>query len=139
MLMLNPQSVRFGAARWDDVAAVLVNRAAARLTIEWSDMGPHIVFADVPEERVTIRVTRRLVRGTTFTPRPGDAAELVAYTAPTAGEASRRRVRIGAVVTDVSHEVSTRHGGVQTVTLVGISTNGAADPVVIEDAADGSF
>jgi hypothetical protein len=138
MLLLNPHSVKFGSARWDDVAALAVDRGASRLNLEWSDSGPHVVFADVPEERLTIRVTRRLQREATFGPRPGDAGELVAYTSPTAADASRRRVRIESVVTAVSHEISAK-AALQTVTLVGVSSNGAVDPVVIEDAADGSF
>ena len=139
MLLLSPQSVKFGTDRWDDVGALSLDRIASRLTLEWSDMGPHIVFADVPEERVTIRVTRRLHRDAAFTPRPGDAGELVAYTSPSAGDSSRRRVRIESVVTAVSHEISATGGATQVVTLVGVSSNGAADPVVVEDAADGSF
>jgi hypothetical protein len=139
MLVLNPASVKFGAAAWYDVTDVSVDRAAARTLVEWTDTGPHAVFADVPEERVTIRVSRRLLRDTAFALRPGDAAELVVYTSATAGDAARRRLRASCVVTAVSHDVSTRNGAVQTVTLVAVSSNGSSDPLVIEDASDGAF
>ena len=93
MLLLNPQSVKFGAAVWLDVTAVIVDRDTERAAVEWSDLGPHVVYADAPEQRITVRVTRRLVRDTIASPRPGDSAELVAYAAPTAGDAQRRRIR----------------------------------------------
>lgn len=137
MLLLNPETVKFGSATWQDVFAVLVDRAAERSTLEWSDTGPYAVFADVPEQRITVRVSRRILRDVAFTPRPGESAELVVYASPTAGDASRRRVRTTCVVTHVAHELSSQRGAVQTVTLVAISADGASDPIAIEDASDG--
>lgn len=137
MLLLNPQAVKFGVALWPDVVAVLVDRTPELQVVEWSDTGPHAVFADVPEQRVTLRVSRRLLRDTPVSPRPGDSAELVAYSSPTAGDALRQRLRAACVVTHVTHEFSTQRGAIQTVTLVALSADGATDPIAIEDASDG--
>ncbi len=137
MLLLNPETVKFGVATWYDVTVVLVDRATERPVLEWSDTGPYPVFADVPEQRVSVRVSRRLLRDTAFTPRPGDSAELIVYASPTAGDAQRRRIRAICVVTHVAHELSAQRGALQTVTLVALSADGAADPIAIEGASDG--
>ena len=139
MLLLNPQSVKFGSAVWSDVTAVLVDRAPEREVVEWSDSGPHAVFADVPEQRVSVRVTRRLIRDAAAAPRPGDSAELDVYTSPSAGDALRQRLRATCVVTGVSHELSAQRGAIQTIMLIAISSDGATDPIVVEDASDGVF
>jgi hypothetical protein len=136
MLLLNPETVRFGAALWPDVAALHIDRASERLVVEWSDAGPFPTFADVPEQRVTVQVTRRLVRDALLTPRPGEIAELAACTAPTAGDALRRRIRALCVVTHVAHELSAQRGALQVISFVAISADGAADPVISEDASD---
>jgi hypothetical protein len=138
MLILSPASVRFGTAAWDDVLSVTIDRAAARSVLEWSDLGPHAVFADVPEERLTIRVVRRLLRDTLVTLRPGDSAELAVALSPSAGGAQRKRVRVTCVVMGVEHDVAGARGATQSITLAGIGATGATDPVTVEDATDGA-
>jgi hypothetical protein len=137
MLLLNPQSVTFGAATWDGVTAVSIDRAATRETIEWSDSGPHIVFADCPEQRITIKVIREIARDDLSTPRPGDAAEAIFHTSPTSATAARRRIRADCVITAVTHEISQKKGAIQTITLTAISPDGATDPITTQDASDG--
>lgn len=139
MLLLNPESVKFGSSLWTDVTGVVIDRAAERLAAEWSDMGPYAVLVDVPEQRVTVRVTRRLVRDTPSSPVPSDAAELTVCTSPGAGDARRRRIRIQCVVTGVTHDMKDQRSATQTITLLAVSSDGAANPVTVEDATDGSF
>ena len=134
MLVLNPRLVTFGGESWEDVAAVSIDRVAARLVEEWSDAGPHAVFVDAPERRVTVRVVQEPAGDAPGAPLPGDSGELVVFTAPGAGDAGRKRVSCGAVVTRVEHEVSLRRGSVRTVTLAAVSADGAADPIAVEDA-----
>ncbi len=146
MLVLNPTNVKFGQASWTDALAITIDRGGDALAIERGDLGPHIVFADVPEQRVMIRVQRGLTRDDLAGPRPSEQAELHFCTAPGASDASRRRVRATCVVTAVSHELGrARAGGagrpgeaLQTITLVALSADGVADPVAIEDASDGA-
>lgn len=137
MLMIQPESVKFGASVWPDVMAVLVDRIATEPVVEWSDMGPHAVFVDTPRQRVVVKVTRRLAQDAAFTPRPGESAELVVFMAATAADASRRRVRMTCVVQQVTHDVANQRGASQVVTLVAISSDGVIDPIVVEDASDG--
>ena len=138
MLLLNPQSVTFGAATWDGVTSVSIDRATTREAIEWSDCGPHIVFADCPEQRITIKVIREVTRDDLGSPHPGDAAEAVFHTSPTSATAGRTRIRADCVITAVTHEISQKKGALQTITLTALSPNGATDPITIEDASDGT-
>lgn len=133
MLILNPRSVKFGGVLWDEVTAVVVDRAAHRTVAEWGDLGPHAVVVDVPEQSVRLRVVRSVSRDDIDVPRPGDAATLVFYTTPAGNELRRRRVSCAAVVLDVSHELSATRA-VRTVTLQAVSSDGAADPVTVVDA-----
>ncbi|MBM4108995.1 MAG: hypothetical protein FJ255_09355 [Phycisphaerae bacterium] len=134
MLLLNPRRVRFGSEAWEDVTAMVIDRRAARTVLEWSDEGPHAVLADVPRQRVGIRVVQQVAREDVSSPRPGDEALLVAYTSPAGSEGGRRRVSCFAVVVGVSHELSLSRGAVRTVELVAVSASGGADPIVVEDA-----
>lgn len=134
MLILSPRTVRFGGAEWEDVAAVIIDRQAKRAVTEWSDLGPHTVLADAPEQLVTVRVVQQVARDDVGTPVPGESAELAFAIAPAGGDSPRRRVRAECVVTDVTHELSLKSGAVRTVKLVAVSSDGATDPVTVEDA-----
>ncbi len=134
MLLLNPRRVTFAASVWEDVALVAIDRAAARLALDWGDLGPHPVFADVPEQRVTIRVVQHVARGDPDGPRPGDEGQLVLHTSPAASDAGRRRLTARAVVTEVTHELSLRRATTRTITLVAVSETGADDPIAVTPA-----
>lgn len=135
MLVLNPQEVMFGAQPWADVTKVVVDRRGVRVAGEWSDLGPHEAFVDVPERRTVIRVSRRVGATELASPALGESAELSFYASANASHAGRRRVRATAVVTDVSYTVAAGAGsGEQVVTLIALSATGAADPIVVEPA-----
>lgn len=133
MLVLNPRQVKFGAAVWEGVAAVAIDRSAHRAIEEWGDLGPYATFADVPEERVRIRITQDLARGDAGSPRTGEQAELTFHTAPTLSDAGRRKFAATAVVLAVEHEVSLRRGATRTITLAAISPDGDEDPIRITE------
>ena len=134
MLILNPRVVRFGGRVWEDVSAVVVDRQATRAVTEWSDLGPHAVLVDAPEQTVTVRVVQQVARDDVGTPVPGELAELSFFTAPAGGDTPRWRVGALCVVTAATHELSLKNGAVRTVRLVALSSDGAADPVTLEDA-----
>ncbi len=138
MLILNPRSVKFGSATWDNVTAVTIDRAAHKTVEDFGDNGPYAVLVDVPEQRVRIGITQEVARDDVASPRPGEAGTLTLYTSPTASDADRRRLMCDVVVLDVSHELSIKKGAIRTVTLAAVSSDGAADPVQISDASDGS-
>jgi hypothetical protein len=133
MLLLNPRHITFGAARWDDVIAIAIDRSPHRTVEEWSDLGPYAVLVDIPEQRTRIQVVQELARDDVTAPRPGEQATLTFYTAPTPSDAGRRKVSATAVILDVRHELSLRKGAIRTVTLAAVSS-GSADPVSITDA-----
>ncbi|MCC6678794.1 MAG: hypothetical protein IT436_16805 [Phycisphaerales bacterium] len=134
MLVLNPRVVKFGSVVWDGVLSVAIDRLANRKTIGWTDAGPHATFADIPEQRIEVRITQELTREDLAGPIPGQQAELVLYTSPTSSEAGRRKVSLQAVVVQVSHELSLKKGAVRMIELVAVSATGAGDPVTISDA-----
>lgn len=136
MLLLNPRLVTFGAATWDGIAAVAIDRAAHRTIEEWTDLGPYAAAADIPEERIRIRITQELARDSLDTPRTGQQATISFYTAPTLGDAGRKKVSATAVVLAVEHEVSLKRA-IRTITLAAIS-DGQSDPIQITDASNGS-
>ncbi|MBK7405882.1 MAG: hypothetical protein IPJ41_14995 [Phycisphaerales bacterium] len=134
MLLLNPRQVTFANTMWEDVAAVVIDRAAERSILDWTDLGPYPVLADVPEQRVAIRVVQQIVRDDLAAPRPGDAGELTFSTAPAGADTPRRRLRAQCVVLEVSHELSLKHGALRTVRFAALSPDGAADPITTEPA-----
>lgn len=137
MLILSPQLVRFDSQEWTDVSLIAIDRVAAREAIEWSDLGPHPMFADVPEQRTTIRLVRRLDRGDLSAPAPGQLGALSFEVSPAATEAGKRIHTAQCVVLSVRHELSTGPKGpsaMQTIELVALSSDGAADPVAIVEA-----
>jgi len=134
MLLLNPRKVTFAGLLWDDVAAVTIDRSAKRTALEWSDLGPHAVLADVPEQMVRIRVVQHVARDDIGMPRPSDEGELIFHTSPAGADSPRRRIRAQCVILDVTHELSLKHGALRTITLVALSTDGAADPITTEPA-----
>jgi hypothetical protein len=141
MLLLNPRRVRFAGTAFEDVAAIVVDRSAAGEVVEWSDLGPHVVLADVPEQRVEIRVVQNLSGArdgeSVDAPRPGETGELVFHTSPTAGAGGRKRIAVQAVVLRVEHELSLRRGAVRTVRFVAISSDGQADPLSVIESPGG--
>jgi len=137
MLVLSPALVTFGGSRWEHVTLVSIDRSAERVALEWTDAGAHPTLADVPEQRVTVRVVQRVERDDLNAPRPGDAGELVLYTSPGGGDAGRRKVSAPAVVTHVEHDVTLRRGAQRVIRLVAVSADGAADPVTVSDAGGG--
>jgi hypothetical protein len=136
VLILNPREVTFSGAAWPNVTVVAIDRKATRLAVSWSDNGPHPTFADAPEQDATVRVVMDVEREDIDGPRPGERGTLGFVTSPTASDASRRRVAVTCVVTGVAHELSFERGSVRTVNLIALSTNGAADPISIIEAAD---
>ena len=50
MVWINPSAVTFGGEAIDHAESVSIDREAVRAVEEYSDDGPHVVFADVPAQ-----------------------------------------------------------------------------------------
>ncbi len=131
MLIIDPLAVSFGGEAWEGVTAVAIDRDTVKQVLEFSDLGPHAVFADAPEQRVDITVTMELVRSVPDSPRPGNMAELRIGVRPGGSDANRREVVAQAVVLSVAHAISGKKGATRTIRLVAISTTGVDDPVAV--------
>jgi hypothetical protein len=136
MLILNPREVTFADTPWSNVTLIALDRKSTRLALAWSDNGPHPTFADAPEQQTLLQVVMEVDRDDINAPKPGDQGTLTFATSPTASDASRRRVTMTALVTNVTHELSLRRGSIRTISLIAVSSDGAADPVALTDAAD---
>lgn len=133
MIVLNPARVTFGSVVLERVGSVVVDRATAREVVAWLDEGPEVVLADSAERRVTVKVTRSVVADELGVVSPGEGGTLRFFASSTASEAGRVRVSIEGVVMKVSHAIESGKGAVQTITLTGVSADGVADPVVVEE------
>ncbi|MEO0511417.1 MAG: hypothetical protein AAF108_00775 [Planctomycetota bacterium] len=130
MLVLDATKVSFAGSGLGGARLIAVDRVAATELVSFSDDGPHVVFADVPQQRVTLKLVRRLPTGTLDGPEPGDEGALSFETAVGRTDGSRSSVSAQAVVTKVQHGV-TREGVEQTISFVAVSSAGATDPVSV--------
>ncbi|GAB5497450.1 MAG: hypothetical protein Phyf2KO_25300 [Phycisphaerales bacterium] len=132
MLVLAPESVEFDGDPWLGVESIAIDRTAGREVVEVGDLGPHVVFADVPEQRVSVKVSRKIERSELESVLPGDEGELVFRAGFGRTDAGWSSVTIGVVVSRVDHDFD--RGGVRrVVTMVAVSADGVADPVVVEE------
>lgn len=129
MIWLNPRRVTFDGTELGYVRNVVLDRKAERVVVEWSDTGPHVAYADVPEQRVVLTLTRTVVEEGAGEIRPGDAGMLTFRTSPNASDAQVREIEAGVVVTAVEHEVSAKTGATQRISFVAVSSDGESDPV----------
>lgn len=140
MLVLNPQNVVFGSVTLEKVSLVAIERAAARVEVEWGDGGPHVVFADVPEQRVNVRVVQEMDSATMDAPRPGDLATLSFVASMSGADGGRKKVSGVAVVTGVQYEIGRSTAGTavppkaaRILSFVLVSGDGAGDPVSVSE------
>lgn len=131
MLILNPDRVRFGDIAWHDVLSIAAEAAPERAVVEWSDLGPHAAFADVPEVRTTLKVSRSPQADDLASVKPGQRGVLEFFTSPGA-DARRVRIEADCIIERTSCQFITGKGAVQTITLIALSPDGAADPLTIE-------
>lgn len=131
MLVLNPKRVEFAGAVWGNVASVEVNRFGEKVAVEYGDLGPHAVFCDVPEQKVTVKVVQELLSDDVDEPKPGETGELSFQTAANSSGAGRREATLTGVVTGVQYSLSVRGGAQRTVWLTAVSGDGVADPVTV--------
>lgn len=135
MIWLSPRNVMLGGVTLEHVSAVSLSRRAEKVVVEFGSVGPHVEFADVPEQRVEIEITRTVVDQQDNGVRPGDAVALRFRTAPSGAGLPVRVVTADVVITGVESKLSARGGAMQTVSCVAVSADGSADPVVEADVA----
>lgn len=138
MLWLNPTEVNLLGVALDGVLAISVDRFATRTAEERGDLGPHVVFVDAPEQRVSVRVRRRVGDGSAPAVSGigvGAMGALSFRVAGSVGDRQGRRVSATVVVRGVDHDFSERDGFVQSISMTAVSSDGAADPILEEGDA----
>lgn len=133
MLVRSPNAVRFGNAYLANVETIVVERSAHKTIEEWTDTGPHAVLVDVPEQRVSVKLVRRLDTGerpdrAEFV--PGVAGLLGFFLAGHGSDASPVEVNINCVLTGMRYDAwdePTR----QVLTFIAYSEAAAQDPVIV--------
>ena len=138
-MILHPASVTFADTPLDNVLTIAVERLAAREVVEFSDLGPHAAYADMPEIRTNIILVRRPSPPELTAVHPGDAGELVFTAAGGTSDAARVRVRVLCAVREVRYDFNDGGAGPgaratprQMLTFIALSPDGAPDPIVIE-------
>lgn len=129
MIYLNPASVKLGTFDLTNVFSIALDREARRLIEEWTDLGPFENFADVPEQRVSVWIARRILATETSGPKPGESHALSFRAADGADASSVRSVSMTVVVTAVEHTLSSSGRATQRIRGVAVSTTGSGDPV----------
>jgi hypothetical protein len=132
MLILNPRAVMFGSHRWDGVVSVSIDRSAHATIEEWTDLGPYAALADVPEQKVRIRIVQELEAGDLGAPVPGDQGQLALTCSGAESDSARKRVVASGVVLEVAHDLGPTRAPQRRITLAAISPDGAQDPITIE-------
>lgn len=136
MIWLNPERVTLGPFELRNVSVVALDRVAHRTAEEWTDLGPHIGFVDVPEQRVVVSIARQVLETETTGPKPGESHALSFRTAAGSSAAAVRTVNMTVVVTSVEHTMTKGGRATQGIHAVALSSDGIVDPVV-EAAAEG--
>lgn len=129
MVWLNPDTVTLDSTVLTHVTFAAIDREARRTAIEWTDLGAYPAFADVPEQRVTVRITRRVSASEPAPARPGDQVLFTLRSAPGASAAGVRVVSATVVITEIAHAWSSAAGLTQRITALALSPTGAEDPV----------
>lgn len=142
MLFLSP-TILIDDLPLPGVLVLAVDRAALRAVEHHGDFGPHTIFADVPEQRTTVVIRRRLDEEDPLDLVPGQAVSLVFFTHEGAGDAHRLRHAAAAVVLSTRTDFDARPASgshasapvVRTITLVALSSDGGgADPFTVGPA-----
>ena len=130
MLWIDPDNVTLGDAPLPGVSAITIDRRAERAITEWTDFGPHPTFADVPEQRIAIRIVRTIAPGETVTIRPGDALALAFRVGASLGASGAKTITASVVIVGVTHAADPKRGMAQTIECIALSSTGAADPII---------
>lgn len=133
MLFTAPLMVNMGGVMYGNVVSISVERQAAREVVEFGDVGPHVVFADVAEMRTRLVITMDVGREpegmVSFV--PGESLTISFDYGINGGEASRRRVIVQhGVVMGYSYTMKHGKAVARVVEIVAVSSDGSADPVV---------
>ena len=129
MVWINPGAVTFGGETIEHAESVTIDREAVRAVEEFADGGPHVVFADVPAQRVRVRLVRRITEAELGGIVPGDLGELRFRASSNAGDGGSTVTVAQAVVRSVTHALSRSGEARQTIEFVAVSEDGASDPV----------
>lgn len=130
MLWIDPDNVTLGTAPLPGVSAITVDRRAERAIVEWTDFGPHPTFADVPEQRIAIRIVRTIAPGETLNIRPGDALALSFRVGASLGASGAKSIAASVVILGITHAADPKRGMTQAIECLALSSTGAADPIV---------
>ena len=133
MLWIEPRAVLLDGAAWDGVRSVVVSRGAAKSVVEFGGLGPHVEFADVPQQRVEVRVERSIDDGAEMGASVGDSLVLEFEVARGQSDSMRRRVEVTGVLLSVDVDGGGERGGRARYRIVGVSADGVTDPVQVSD------
>jgi hypothetical protein len=134
MLILNPALVQIAGVEYTNVESCAIDRTPHKEVVEWSDNGAFAVFADVPEQKVEIKLTQRLETAAADQVldllRPGQSVAIEIRTSLNSSHARRRKLTATCMVRAVRNLVSVGKDpqARRVIELIAIS-DGSSDPV----------
>ncbi len=133
MIWLNPKTVDLGGTILDNVSSVSIDENSSRLVVEHQDDGPHVVFVDVPERKIVVKIRRRVVTDEVLGIDLGDSRALTMRTTDSGGDGlNGAQVTATVVVTDLAYDVDRKRGAELVITAIAVSSDGAIDPVTVQ-------
>lgn len=133
MIWLSPQQVSLGSIVLDHVTMLSIDRSPHKTALQWTDLGPHLGFADVPEQRVDVRIEREIIESESVDLKPGDEVTLIARRAPGASAAGVVQISATVVILSIDHTLSKSRGARQRIHAIAISAGGLSDPITVQD------
>ena len=121
MIWLTPRNVMLDEIRLHHVDAIVINRRAEEVVVEHGDAGPHVSFADVTKQVVTVKIRWSPDASLEDAPLPGDEWILRFDAGPSASDARARRVEARIVITDVVTDHRRSQGAMEVIDAVAIS------------------
>ena len=135
MHVIGPGGVSFGGVVLPGVSWVRVEEKSVGLVEEWGDDGPHQVVCQSVRRRVVASVEQPLEgleEGGVPPLRVGRVGELVVRVGGSRADGMEGVVRVaGAVVVEVRYEVGHGERSRRVTVMVGVSVDGASDPVSV--------
>lgn len=131
MIWTDPDRTTLNGEALDGVHTVTLSQQAERVTVEYSDAGPHPAFVDASGIRATFSVRRSVNVPGEVSVRVGQTVALAVRGAATSAASRVHRASANVVVTKSLWSQS-RSGGLEhTIEAVAVAANPAQDPVSI--------
>ena len=129
MIVIRPDTVRFGDEHWDNILRITIDRSAAQTIHAHDETGPYATLVDIPRQRITITVTQEIIAENLQSPIPSQLA-LLRINTGSGSDTGNKRIQCQCVVESVTNKVSD-YGANRVISLLAQSDAADQDPIEI--------